>query len=186
MITHANRLGRWRLLIPRSSTVRLFGVSMTDGGRTIQAEGYLAIPPTGPGAQLRAGSGALVFARSTSGLRLLAVDFDGKGGAVVSGLARPGAGLTLSVDGAPRDTFRADPQGRFSVALDEPPFAGGHELGVSTEGSQARVSVPATSIPPRVTPFVASSNGSGWRIDWMTPGGGPQTTLVLGDTGAAE
>jgi hypothetical protein len=186
LFTQADRKGRWRLMIARSTKVRLFGVSMTEAGRTIQSEGYLVIPPTGPAAQLRAGSGAVVFAQPAPGLRLLAVDYDGKGGAVVSGVAPSGAGLTLEVDGAPRATTRADTQGRFSMALDEPPFVGGHDLVVVSGASQAEVTAPTSQTPARPAPFEASPSDGGWRIDWMTPGGGAQTTLVLGESGRSK
>jgi hypothetical protein len=35
-------------------------------------------------------------------------------------------------------------------------------------------------------PFHAQRQGGGWRVDWVTPGGGPQTTLVLDDPEAAK
>jgi hypothetical protein len=183
MVTRAGRDGRWRLIIERSTNVRLFGLAMIEGGRTVQSEGYLAIPPSGPAAQLRAGSGAMVFAPGAPVPQLLAVDYDGKGGAVVSGTAPPGAPVTLSVDGARRDKGSADPQGRFSIALDEPPFAGGHSLAVAAAGSQSQVSLPEDSIALRQPPFEASPSGGGWRIVWMTPGGGLQATLLLASGG---
>lgn len=183
MVTRAGRDGRWRLIIQRSANVRLFGLAMIEGGRTVQSEGYLAIPPSGPAAQLRAGSGTVVFAPWAGAPRLLAVDYDGKGGAMVSGIARPGASVSLSVDGARRDVSSADPQGRFSMALDEPPFAGGHSLAVAAAGSQSQVSLPADPVALRQSPFEASPSGGGWRIVWMTPGGGLQATLLLASEG---
>jgi hypothetical protein len=183
MVTRAGRDGRWRLIIQRSTTVRLYGLAMIEAGRTVQSEGYLAIPPSGPAAQLRTGSGAVVFAPSTAAPRLLAVDYDGKGGAVVSGIAGPGASVSLSVDGARRDVTSADPQGRFSMALDEPPFAGGHILELAVAGSQSQVSLPADPVALRQAPFEASPSGGGWRIVWMTPGGGLQATLLLASEG---
>lgn len=183
MVTRAGRDGRWRLIIQRSTTVKLFGLAMIEAGRTVQSEGYLAIPPSGSAAQLRAGSGALVFAPTAPGPRLLAVDYDGKGGAVVSGIARPGASVSLSVDGARRDVASADPQGRFSMALDEPPFAGGHSLAVAAAGSQSQVSLPPNPVALRQAPFEASPSSGGWRIVWMTPGGGLQATLLLASEG---
>ena len=183
--TRAGRDGSWRMVIPRSTNVRLFGLSMVEAGRTIQSEGYLAIPPGGPAAQLRAGSGALVFTKDRAALRLLAVDYDRKGGAVVSGVARPGAVVTLRVDGAVRGQTTADFQGRFSMAFDEPPFAGGHTLAVSAGGAHTLIDVPAEPMTLGQTPFDASSSDGGWRIVWMTPGGGLQTTLVLDLDGKA-
>ena len=178
--TLADKGGRWRIVLAHAPTVRLFGLSMVEGGRTMQAEGYLAVTPKGAAAQLRAGAAARVLAAG-GGPRILAVDFDRKGGTALSGTGAPEAKLSLRVDGGEKGRTQADGQGRFALALDEPLAAGDHqlELDEASARAQARIAVsPASALTGG--PFLAAVTSSGWRIDWMTPGGGVQTTLLIG------
>lgn len=178
ILTTADRDGKWRVSLSRSSEVRLLGLSMSEAGRVIQSEGYLAISPTGLAAQLRAGAGASVFINRLAGLRLLAVDYDRKGAAVVSGTGPGATPVTVFVDGVRRDQTTTDSRGRFTVALDEPLSPGVHELGVSGAGLQHGVSVPVTSLALPPVSFDGEQIALGWRIDWVTPGGGVQTTIL--------
>lgn len=171
--------GRWRFVLAGEPGVRLYGLSMIEGVRTIQAEGYLAITPGNAVAQLRAGAGARVI---TPGgiLRLLAVDYDRKGGTVVSGTGRPGDTVSARVDGQPKGKIAADAAGRFELALDEPLSGGAHRVEVDDAGAQAEAAISVSPAAPLTRePFAASVTASGWRIDWMTPGGGVQTTLLI-------
>jgi hypothetical protein len=171
--------GRWRLVLGGSPQVRLFGLSMIEQGRAVQAEGYLVVTPQGAAAQLRAGSGARVLSHGGAP-RILAVDFDRKGGTVVSGIGPAGATVSVGVDGTQRGRTQADGAGRFALALDEPLSGGDHALEVDGAGvnARARVSV-SPAAPPAGGPFLAALTPWGWRIDWMTPGGGVQTTLLI-------
>ncbi|MGI8841854.1 MAG: hypothetical protein ACR2F8_13905 [Caulobacteraceae bacterium] len=175
----ADKGGHWRILLAPSSAVRLFGLSMIEGGRAMQAEGYLAVTPRGSAAQLRAGAAARVLAAGP-GLRILAADFDRKGGTAVSGTAAPGADLSVRVDGAEKGRTRADGQGRFALALDEPLSLGDHQLEFAGAGSRAVARIAISPPAPGAGPFSAALTPSGWRIDWLTPGGGTQTTLLIG------
>ncbi len=174
--------GVWRLSLAASPAVRLFGLSMADaaGARTVQAEGYLAVTPQGRVAQLRSGSGALDISPRPAPLAILAVDYDRKGGSVVSGEASPASSVTIRVDGVQRGQANADANGRFSIGLSDALAPGEHE--VEAADGELRVLTVATMTPaPILTqgPFRAERSASGWRIDWMTPGGGVQTTLLI-------
>jgi hypothetical protein len=177
--------GLWRMVLALSPEVRLFGLSMIDAGsttpaaRAVQAEGYLAVTPQGEAAQLRAGSGAQVLGGGAAP-RILAVDFDRKGGTVISGRGPPGAMLTLSVDGTDKGRIAVDGAGRFALALDEPLSAGDHRLALSGAGVHAEAPVAVSPAQPLSQgPFRAAATAPGWRIDWTTPGGGVQTTLII-------
>jgi hypothetical protein len=172
--------GGWTVTLPPASTLRLFGLSMIEGGRNLQSEGYLAVTPRGHAAQLRAGAGALVLTTGPARLRFLAVDFDRKGGTVVSAQASPGAMVTLRVDGVPRGRLAAGADGRVSMALDEPLAAGPHRFEIADGRARAQLACDMSPAGPMVGgPFRASRSPGGWRIDWMTPGGGVQTTLRI-------
>jgi len=180
----ADVAGVWRAVLPASGVMRLFGLSMSEGQRTVQAEGYLAIAPDGRAAQLRSGAGAVVLGVPPRTLRILAVDFDNLGeadklrAAVVSGAAAPGATVSVVIDGVQRQAV-ADADGRF-MALNEPLAAGVHTLETAQDGSRVRLLLPIVHAPPLTPgPFRAERTDLGWRIDWMTPGGGVQSTLLV-------
>jgi hypothetical protein len=172
--------GAWKMVLPPADGVRLFGVSAPVQGRVVQAEGYLVVTPRGEAAQLRAGSGAVVLGRQGPGVALLAVDFDRKGGAVVSGRAPAEASVSITVDGAGVGHVAADPSRRFMLALNKPLDAGVHTIAVSAGGAvqQESLSV-APPDPLSAGPFRAEATPSGWRVDWLTPGGGVQSTVLF-------
>jgi hypothetical protein len=178
--------GIWRIDVAAPTAPRLFGLAMVDGSRLVQSEGYLAVAPAGTAAQLRAGAGALVLGDRTVPPVIDAVDFDSKGGAVVSGRASPHAAVTVLVDGALRAQGVATAAGLFSLALDEPQSFADHRLEVVEAGRRASASVTLTP-PARLSgvPYQSERTPSGWRIDWITPGGGLQTTLLISHEGAA-
>lgn len=172
--------GRWSVVVPIRPDVRLFGLSMTRDGRTVQAEGYVMVSEEGHVALLRAGAGAWRLAPASNAPRILAVDIDRAGGAVVSGVAAPGAGLNVRVDRVISGGGRADDNGRFFVALKDPMSRGAHDIQIGGEGGEDQVAIAAT--PPMALtsgPVRAERVPTGWRVDWVTPGGGVQTTLLI-------
>lgn len=182
---NADTAGVWRLFLPGATGVRLFGLSAPVAGRPVQAEGYLALTPTGRLVQLRAGAGALCLKPLDGGLALLAADFDRKGVVVVSGIGPASAAITIGLDGQGKGKAQTHADGRFSLALNEPLTAGGHIVSASFGGG--RVQEPLDISPPsglKPGPFRADRAPGGWRIDWLTPGGGVQSTLIY-DRGAA-
>ncbi|HEX6861143.1 MAG TPA: hypothetical protein VF138_13205 [Caulobacteraceae bacterium] len=172
--------GHWGALLTPSQPVHLFGLSMTEDGKSAQAEGYVMMARDGAVAQLRAGAGAVVLAGPSDRPTILALDYDREGGAVVSGVARPGATLGLRVDRAARGETRADAKGRFSISLTEPLAMGAHQVEVFGDGGAdtRRVAIsPAGDIG--AGPYLGERTAFGWRIDWMTPGGGVQTSYIF-------
>jgi len=180
LVGRADASGAWRLTARLAAEPRLYGLSMTMAGRTVQAQGYLMVPPDGSAVLLRAGSGAEVLGRNSLSPRVLAIDYDNSGGAVVSGVGTPGAGLGVRVDRATRGEGKVGADGRFSISLDQPLMAGAHTIQVAGEGGEQQVVVevspPAT---PTNGPVASALTATGWRVDWMTPGGGLQTTQLM-------
>jgi len=172
--------GRWTLTAPASDSVRLYGLSMTQADRTVQAEGYVLVTPEGGLALLRAGAGAFVMGVESISPRILAVDVDPQGGAVISGVGSPGAGLGARVDRTPRAVGQADDTGRFFLSLSEPLAMGGHDIQVSGEGGEQKIALAVSPAPPLAEgPVRATRMDNGWRVDWITPGGGMQTTYLI-------
>ncbi len=180
--------GHWRMTLPASAQVRLFGLSEEISGRVVQSEGYVAVlpPPGRPAVLLRAGGGAAPLFEQ-HGLEIAAIDFDAAGGAVISGAAKPGAVLRAMIDGASAGETHAGPRGHYAVALTSALKPGAHQLQIQSAGAAVQAAI-AVSPPPRSSgdlPYRGERVDGGWRIDWLTPGGGPQTTLVLDPPGAA-
>jgi hypothetical protein len=182
----ADGQGIWRLEIAAAAMPRLFALSMSDHGRIVQAMGYLFVAP-GAMARLRAGGGTESLAPARHGLAVLALDYDGKRAATLSGRATPGEALSLHVDGVERAQGLADKTGRFTLSLSEPLGAGSHAFDLASASGEARFSASVDAAAPLAhTPFAAGRAADAWRIDWITPGGGQQTTLVFDQMGPAS
>lgn len=182
----ANDAGLWTLVIPAAADLRLFGVSMTVGDRTVQAEGYLAVTPDGRAAELRAGAGALVHSSPSRRPLILALDFDRDGAAMVSGVGTANAEVGLRLDRSAAGGSTVDRSGRYSFALSRPMNSASHDLEISGEGGEQVVVVEATRPAPFGDPFRAQRVSRGWRIDWMTPGGGVQSTILFDRPGPQD
>jgi hypothetical protein len=174
--------GTWNLATPQALGVRLLGVAEVVGSRAVQSVGYLAVLPAPgqPAVLLRAGAGSQTLAPATSAPWISAIDFDPGGGAVVSGVGRPGVPVHVTLDGATAGEARPDAAGRFSVM---PAFvlkSGLHRADVQSAVGQGHANFafsPAAQIAG--TPFIGQRQAEDWRIDWLTPAGAPQTTLVF-------
>ena len=181
LMAKVDRLGQWSVTAPDAPGVRLFGLSSLQDGRTVQAEGYVMVADSGEVALLRAGAGARRLAAPSSSPRILTLDVDREGGAVVSGVATPGAGLNVRVDRVTRGGGRTDDEGRFFISLTDSLTPGVHDIQVAGEGGETAVSVGVSPAAPLTTgPVKADRAAGGWRVDWMTPGGGVQTTYLIG------
>ena len=177
-VVAADREGAWSLTLPPARDARIYGLSMTAGARQVQAQGYLLVGPGGQAAVLRAGAGAVRLDRP-GGYGIGAFDFDRGGGAVLSGWAPPRAVVLVRLDGGQAAEGRADEAGRFEIPL--PPIGGGvHRLQIYGDGFQdeARVQTGAAA-PLAGGPLRSQLSGSGLRADWMTPGGGVQSTVLI-------
>jgi len=174
----ADAKGTWSIDLPDSGEVQLYGLSMIVAGRTVQSEGYVAVLPGGQVVRLRAGAGAVSLAGGGGRLRILAVDYDRDGGALISGRASPGANLVLRVDGLEAQG-QADAQGRYSIAASQPLSAQSHQILVGGDGEATATIDAAKALPLDAAPMRALRMALGWRIDWVTPGGGVQTSLLL-------
>jgi hypothetical protein len=174
--------GAFSLAVPRSGAVRLYGLAEDVDGHQVRGVGYLAVVPSPgqPAVVLRAGTGAEALGAPSAAPKISAVDFDVSGLVVVSGLARPGSPVRLSVDSAGGVDGRANSQGRYTLALTAALKGGDHQLQVQSPLGQAAARFHVSPAGPiSGSPFRAVRQSAGWRIDWLTPAGGEQTTLVV-------
>ncbi len=177
-LIRADARGAWRMAVPAGQGAGLYGLSASRGDRTVQAEGYVLLAPSGQGWLLRAGAGALRLG-GAAGPGVTAVDFDRQGAVVVSGRAAPKGGVSVWIDGRRVAEGRADDAGRVSLALTEPLGPGAHDVKLFGDGLDARLRFDAGAAAPLTTgPFRVQASSGGLRVDWMTPGGGVQSTIL--------
>lgn len=175
----ADAAGQWRLLTPAAPDPRLFGLSMSADGRLTQAEGYLFLAPDGTVTRLRAGGGSEALGTAGAGLVATVLDVDGQKAATLSGRAAAGETVTLRVDGVERGQAEADTERRFVLPMNQL-AAGTHDFDLFAPSGQTHLSADiSTPAPLGGSPFRASRAAAGWRVDWLTPGGGEQTTLIF-------
>ena len=180
--TRADGSGVWTAPLGPVSEPAVYRLTEEAGGQTVEAEGFVAVLPGVPTvAVLRAGLGAqVVRSAGKEPLKILAVDYDVAGAAVVSGIARASSPVRVLVDGQPSIEGAAGPDGRFSLTLPKPLPPGAHRLQALTPLAMAEAEVVMTPpAPPKDAPYQAQALPFGWRVDWITPGGGAQTTLLL-------
>jgi hypothetical protein len=179
LVTAVDGGGHWSLRLPPAAEPRIFGLSVKAGGRQAQSQGYLLVTPQGPAALLRAGAAAIRLDPRHSP-SLGAVDFDHEGGAVISGLAPAASLVFLRLDGRQIAEARTDAAGRYAIALSQPLARGAHALEVAGDAfaSPGRVEV-APAAPLAAGPMRSQFTKGGLRIDWLTPGGGVQSTVLL-------
>ncbi len=180
------RTGQWTLRMQRVAAPRMFALSAWMGPRVVHGEGALLLAPApGPAALLaRAGSGALVIDRFAGAPTIAAADCDPGGFCAISGLARPGAAVRLVLDGAPSGAGQADQAGRYAVmAASRRLPLGLHEAMLQTPDGAVRRRFTLAPPGPLRRPYQASPAADGWRVEWATPGGGVQTTLVFAQAG---
>lgn len=181
MFAVADAHGRWTIALPPAAEPRIFGLSANEHGRQVQAEGYVLVTPQGQAALLRAGAAALrIDPPARPGLR--AIDFDRGGGMEVSAQVAPGATVILRVDGRQVAEGRADATGRYVASLGspEPIRPGTHLVQVSGDGFADEVTAQLSLAAPLADgPLRSQLTAAGLRVDWMTPGGGAQSTLLV-------
>lgn len=176
---NVDKHGRWIMPLGEPAQPLIFGLSTASGARTVQAEGYVLVAPGGKVALLRAGAGAVRIDRpGPTGLRTL--DFDRQGGAVVSAAAPPGTAITVRVDGHPVAQGRADASGRCELSLPPTSGPGDHRLQLVAGGVSDTVTLQFSPAAPLAHgPVRSQLTTAGLRIDWMTPGGGVQSTILI-------
>ncbi|WP_309605196.1 hypothetical protein [Phenylobacterium sp.] len=184
LFADADRRGRWTLDVGGGAEPRIFGLSATAQGRQMQAQGYVLVTPPGQAALLRAGAGARRF-DPARGAGLRAIDFDGGGGVEVSALTPPGATVILRLDGRQVAQGRADAAGHYDASLPSPGASapirrGPHQIQVYGDGFADTVTFQvSTAAPLAQGPLRSQLTSAGLRVDWMTPGGGVQSTLLV-------
>jgi hypothetical protein len=181
MFATADPRGRWTIALPPAAEPRIFGLSATSLGRSAQAQGYVLVTPDGQAALLRAGAAAQRI-NPPRRMGLSAIDFDRGGGLLVTAAVPPKATVILEIDGRQAPPGRANDQGVYRASLGSPtPIrSGAHQVRVSGDGFADQTTVQVTPAAPLAQgPLRSQLTSAGLRVDWMTPGGGVQSTILV-------
>ena len=175
------------LTAPAGQVPRLYSLSETVGGRLARAVGYVAVlPEPGPPAALLrpAAAAALPLTEVPTGRGVLAIDYDASGAAMASGRASPSETIHLFLDGKDTGEDPADANGVFNASLSKSVTPGPHVLTVVGQRLRAGASFTTSRSAGLSNGFFDASRMDGaWRIDWMTPGGGVQSTILFDQRG---
>lgn len=175
----ADSEGRFELELPAGGGSMMAAVSAEDGGRSTPAEGWLFAPAGdfGNAVLLRAGTTSRAIASNAA--LIAVVDFDAAGGAGISGRSPVAGEVRLFVDGVAAGSAQTGSDGRYSLRLSSP-APGPHRLrivaGGQTQERNVDFTTPAT---PPAGRFGVVRRGDAWRVDWLAPGGGLQSTYIF-------
>ena len=98
---------------------------------------------------------------------------------MISGRGPPGATVIVRIDGREAAQGKTA-DGRYAISLPSPLTPGGHRLEVFGEGFTQAVMLQISAAQPLVAGPVRTENlAAGLRADWMTPGGGVQSTILV-------
>ena len=185
--TTASDTGDWSIEVPAVlnpvERLQMYGLSQDRDGRLVQAEGYIAVLPDPiiPVVLLRAGTGARPIGPQGAGLgSVLIADFDVLGGLAVSGQAAAGQEIKAALDGVWIAQGRADRDGQFSLALSGATRPGTHQVSLQIGGRT--LILPLDIKPARLAAgrlYKSTQIQGGWRIDWTTPSGGVQSSVIM-------
>jgi len=182
----ADGKGVWRVLAPAGASPRLYSLSETASGRLVRALGYIAVlPAPGPPAAMLHPTAPASLPPADPERGVIAIDYDASGEAMATGRAASGETVRLALDGKEAGEDRADASGVFSATLLQPLTPGPHVLTVSGQGLRASAAnfTSARVLHVAAPPFDAQRQDGDWRIDWMTPGGGVQSTVLFDQKG---
>ena len=185
--TTASDTGDWSIEVPATlnpaEPLQMYGLAQDREGRQVQAEGYIAVlpDPLTPVVLLRAGTGARPIGPQGAGLgSVLVADFDDLGGLAVSGQAGAGQEIKAALDGVWIAQGRADRDGHFSLALSGATRPGAHQISLQIGGRT--LILPLDIQPARLAAgrlYKSTQIQGGWRIDWTTPSGGVQSSVIM-------
>ncbi len=184
--TTASDTGSWSIEVPSVSglaePMQIFGLSQEMEGRLVQGEGYIAVLSSGvvPAVLLRAGSGAQVLpSAKVSTAPLLAADFDEGGALAVSGRTLPDQAVRASLDGVLAAESRSDRAGLYRLNLSSAARRGLHKIDLNIAGQLYGLELDTHAAQlGRGILFKSTPLSQAWRIDWTTPSGGVQSTVV--------
>ena len=186
----ADSKGRFRADLPSGPEGGLYDLLIEDKGhdssddsasRLIHAEGRLFIPPGQAAMATLLRSGAPSKRLFNENEAMAVVDYDGAGALAVSGRVAVRTRVNIVIDGEIRATALSDARGDYAATAQiAPPAPDATTLSLTVQtATDTRQRDIAISLPNRRAGDHITAVTDGWRVDWLLPGGGMQTTLVF-------
>ena len=177
----ADSHGRYKAELPATGLGGLYDLSIEDGGRLMYADGRLFIP-SGQAAKavlMRTGSPSRPIMRRAGVVSV--VDYDSAGALGLSGYVAPNAKVQVILGDEIRAEATSDATGYYTATTQIPPPTATDApvtLIVQAKGQSVTHSF-SVSLPNGKPADRIRREGQAWRVDWVLPGGGTQTTLVF-------
>ena len=167
----------------------MLALTSEKAGRSVHVDGAIVILPAPdvPVAIARPGYGVRSIGLASVRPVIVSLDYDGGGGGVIAGVARPGSVVHLSIDGLEAAVARTDAQGRFVAPAIKQPLKAGQRL-IRVENSDG-----AAPIQTEVRPtgrldgvYAADRQADGWRLDWHSGARAVQSTVIFDSAQQAQ
>ena len=176
---NADSKGRFRVALPSGPAGGLYDLMVEDRGRYMHAEGRLFVPAGSPDKAVVLRPGGASQPLSATKNVLAVVDYDSAGGVAVAGRVEAGQTVNFVADGVTIGRTQSDDTGRYHLTAQiAAPTAVPVQIDAAVEaGSDQQKRPIMVSLPAGNDQITKLTDG--WRIDWVLPGGGVQTTLVF-------
>jgi hypothetical protein len=172
--------GRFRAELPSGPNGGLFDLSTEDSGRSMHADGRLFIPAGAPekAVLMRPGASSRPLFNDFSAVAV--IDYDRAGALAIAGRVAPTTAIEVILNGEIRARTISDDRGFYTATTQiDPPQANETEntLSVMAGGKETIRNFRDSRITGNEDRIARFEDG--WRVDWVLPGGGMQTTLVF-------
>jgi hypothetical protein len=172
--------GRFRAELPTGPDGALYDLSTEDDGRSMHADGRLFIPAGAPEKAVLMRAGAPSLSLFNEDTEVAVIDYDRAGAVAIAGRVAPSTQIEVILNGEIRARTRSDDRGFYAATTQiDPPQEkeSANTLSISAGGKETARNFIDSRVKTegdRITRFA-----DGWRVDWVLPGGGMQTTLVF-------
>lgn len=174
--------GQWSFSVPVGDHPRMMALTAEKAGRSVHIDGAVVVLPAPgiPVAVARPGYGARSIGLQSIRPVIMSLDYDGGGGGILAGVARPGSVVHLSIDGLEAAVARTDAQGRFiAPAIKQPLKAGQRMIRVENSDGAAQIQTEVHPPGPLDGIYAARRQADGWRLDWRSGPRAVQSTVIF-------
>jgi hypothetical protein len=181
--------GQWSFTVPVRGGPRMLALTSEKSGRSVHVDGAVVILPAPdvPVAIARPGYGVRSIGLASVRPVIVSLDYDGGGGGIIAGVARPGSVVHLSIDGLEAAVARTDAQGRFvAPAIKQPLKAGQRMIRVENSDGAAQIQTEARPTGRLDGVYAAGRQADGWRLDWRSGARAVQSTVIFDSAQQAQ
>jgi hypothetical protein len=167
----------------------MLALTSEKSGRSVHIDGAVVIlpPPDVLVAIARPGYGVRSIGLQSVRPVIVSLDYDGGGGGIITGVARSGSVIHLSIDGLEAAVVRTDAQGRFiAPAVKQPLKAGQRVIRVENSDGAAQIQTEVQPTGRLDGVYAARRQPDGWRLDWRSGARAVQSTVIFDSAQQAQ